>query len=267
MPEGDTVWRTARRLGDALTGDTLTRSDFRVPRFATTDLSGRLIESVVSRGKHLLIRVAPLATETDGWTIHSHLRMEGIWHVYESGARWRLPGYRARVVLDTPTRQAVGFDLAMVAVIPRHHEDRVVGHLGPDLLGAAWDAAEASRRLASAPERAVGLAVLDQRNLAGLGNVYRCELCFLSGVHPQTPINRVPDLAALVDLAQRLIDANRARSRRITTGDPREPLWVYGRAGRPCLRCGTTIRRTRLGNHDLDERDLYWCPHCQPRLD
>lgn len=266
MPEGDTVWRTARRLDSALAGSTLTRTDFRVPRFATTDLAGRTVEQVVSRGKHLLIRVAAGDDDTDGWTVHSHLRMEGIWHVYDLGARWRLPGFRARLVLESATRQAVGFDLAMLEVVRRSREGQLVGHLGPDLLGADWDAAEASRRLMSMPDRAVGLALLDQRNLAGLGNVHRCELCFLIGMHPQTPIGVVPDVAALAGLAQRVIAANRDRGRRITTGDPREPLWVYGRAGRACLRCGTAIRWTRLGNDALDQRDLYWCPTCQPLL-
>lgn len=269
MPEGDTVWRAARDLNAALAGAELTRTDFRVPRFATTDLSGRIVEEVVSRGKHLLIRVAPGEAEAEGWTVHSHLKMEGLWHVYARGERWRRPAFKARAVLETASRQAVGFELGILRVFPRSGEEEAVGYLGPDLLGPDWDADEALRRLGSVPERPVGLALLDQRNLAGLGNVYRCELCFLIGVHPLTPVAQVPDLARLVDLSKRLLEANKARSRRITTGmsTGRDPLWVYNREKRGCLRCGTRVVHELVGDNELELRDLYFCPHCQPRVE
>jgi endonuclease-8 len=261
VPEGDNVWRTARMLHAALAGRELTRSDIRVPRFATADLAGQVVENVVSRGKHLLIRAG-------GWTIHSHLMMDGIWHVYPQGARWRRPAFTARCVLETTESVAVGFDLGLLQVIPTAGESEAIGHLGPDLLGPDWDAERALRRVAADPDRPVGLALLDQRNLAGIGNIYRCELCFLAGVHPRTAVRGVPDLRRLVELAWKVLNANRERGRRVTTGNRRgEALWVYGRAGRPCLRCGTAIAQEDLGDNDLELRRVYFCPHCQPLHD
>jgi len=262
MPEGDTVYRTARRLDEALAGSVLRRSDFRVPRFATLDLSGQTVEGVVSRGKHLLIRVG-------ADSIRSHLKMEGSWHVYRRGARWRRPAYQARVVLVTDDVTAVGFDLADVDVVDRDREHELVDHLGPDLLGAegpwpGWDAAEAVRRLADHPEAPVFVALLDQRNLAGLGNEYVNELCFLRGMLPTRPVARA-DLEATVALARRLMTANRDRARRVTTGATRRgrTSWVYGREGQPCLRCGTAIARTQLGRSETELRNAFWCPSCQ----
>jgi endonuclease-8 len=196
VPEGDTVWRTARRLHAALAGRELLRSDFRVPRYATLDLSGRTVDEAVSRGKHLLIRAGDL-------TIHSHLKMEGSWQVYRPGERWRKPAFQARVVLENAAATAVGFQLGLLDVVPRAREDEVVGHLGPDLLGPDWDEDEALRRLRLDPGRPVGLALLDQRNLAGIGNIYRCEVCFLAGVHPLAPVGEVADLPRLVRLSKR----------------------------------------------------------------
>jgi endonuclease VIII len=263
VPEGDTVYRTARNLGAALTGAELTRCDIRVPRYATVDLSGQRIDSVVSRGKHLLIRVGDAS-------LHSHLKMEGAWHLYKHGSRWRRPAFEARAVLETPTWQAVGFALGLFEVLARAAEDDAVGYLGPDLLGPDWDAAEALRRLSAEPERAVGLALLDQRNLAGIGNVYRSELCFLRGVLPTRPVADVDDLPAMVALAKRVLEANKNRVERTLTGDTRSGRqdWVYGRAGRPCRRCGTPIATGTLGDpvrpgRGATDRDVYWCPRCQ----
>ncbi|GAA1512812.1 endonuclease-8 [Agromyces terreus] len=258
MPEGDTVYQTAGRLRRALEGRQLTRTDFRVPRYATVDLAGGTVDEVLSRGKHLLIRVG----ET---TIHSHLKMEGSWRVFSPGERWNRPAHLARAVLESPDSVAVGFELGLVEVVPRQGEDEAVGHLGPDLLGPDWDAAAAERRLAAEPDVAIGVALLDQRNLAGLGNVYVNELCFLRGIRPQRLVNDVPDLAAAVDLGRRLIVANRDRPARVTTGVDRrgQRLWVYGRAGEPCRRCGTRIDRGELGRTELEERVTFWCPNCQ----
>ena len=257
MPEGDTVYRAAKNLDAALTGHPLVRSDFRVPAFATLDLAGDTVDSVVSRGKHLLMRIGD-------WTVHSHLKMEGSWHLYRPGTRWRRPDWQARAVLATEDWTAVGFQLGTLEVVPRAEEESIVGYLGPDLLGPDWDADEALRRLTADPARAVGLALLDQRVIAGLGNVYRNELCFLRGVLPTRPVGEVDDPARMIDLAHRLIDANKDRVERTTTGTLRGATdWVYRREGKACLRCGTTIERGVLGEDELQLRDTYWCPRCQ----
>ncbi|MFY1695044.1 MULTISPECIES: DNA-formamidopyrimidine glycosylase family protein [unclassified Solwaraspora] len=258
MPEGDTVWNTAERLRQALAGQRLTGSDLRVPQLATTDLSGWLVHDCASRGKHLLLRLA--APDDRRYTLHSHLRMDGSWRVYRSGARWTGgPAQLIRVVLRTATVVAVGYHLHELTIVPTRQEARLTGTLGPDLLGADWDPAEAVRRLAAHPEITVAEALLDQRNLAGIGNVYACEVLFLRGVAPWTPVGAVPDLPALVDLAHRLLRANRGRPRRSITGLPAAGTYVYGRAHQPCRRCGTAVRRAELAG-----RVSYWCPNCQP---
>ena len=257
MPEGDAVWLTARRLHETLAGRVLTRSDFRVPRYATTDLTGRTVTECVARGKHLLTRV------DGGVTVHTHLRMDGSWRIRPAGDRVA-GSHRIRLVLANDTWQAVGYQLGIVEVLPTAREARVVGHLGPDLLGPDWDPAEAARRLRAAPARAVGEALLDQRNLAGIGNIYKAEVLFLRGVHPWRPVGEVAGLDALVSAAQQLMDANKERFGQVTTGvsRPGEQMWVYGRAGRPCRRCGTPIRSADQGG-DAAERVTYWCPRCQ----
>ena len=257
MPEGDTVYQTARRLHSALAGRILTASDFRVPKFATVDLAGERVDEVVSRGKHLLIRVGDV-------TIHSHLKMEGSWEVYTPQQRWRHPAFQARVVLRTEESTAIGFLLGLLEVIPRTGEAEAVGYLGPDLLGPDWDADGAVRRLAAHPETPVAVALLDQRNLAGIGNVYANELCFLRGMLPTRPVS-LADLPATVSLAHRLLTANRDRVVRVTTGDTRRgrTTWVYGRRGERCLRCGTPIHRSELGRVEGEERVTYFCPNCQ----
>ncbi|HEV7957554.1 MAG: glycosylase [Microbacteriaceae bacterium] len=257
MPEGDTVYLAAKNLNAALAGQVLTRCDIRVPRFATVDLTGDTVHEVASRGKHLLMRVGE-------HTIHSHLKMEGSWHLYQHGTRWRRPAHSARAVLETTEWVAVGYSLGILEVVPRSEEHSVVGHLGPDLLGADWDPDEALRRLAADASRAVGLVLLDQRVMAGLGNVYCNELCFLRGVLPTRPIGEVYRPERLVALAHRLIDANKDRVERTTTGSLRGGTdWVYGRTGRPCRRCGTKILEGRLGENELQLRETFWCPRCQ----
>src|ERR1700761_9263665 len=163
MPEGDTVWKAAARLDTALAGSELTRCDLRVPRLATVDLTGRVVEAVQSRGKHLLTRFS------HGWTLHSHLRMEGAWQVYQQGQAWRGgPGHQIRAILGTEQRTAVGYRLPVLELVRTAEEAKVIGHLGPDLLDPAWaeaSAAEALRRLAAEPDRPIGEALLDQRNL------------------------------------------------------------------------------------------------------
>jgi endonuclease-8 len=257
VPEGDTVYLTARNLDRALAGQTLLECDLRVPAFATVDLSGETVRGVVPRGKHLLMRIG----ET---TIHSHVKMEGAWHLYRPGTRWRRPAWQARAVLSTSEWVAVGFQLGVLHVLPTKEEESVVGQLGPDPLAADWDAGEALARMLADPARPVGLALLDQRVIAGLGNVYRNELCFLRGTLPTRPVGEVADPLKLIDLGQRLIFANRERTPRTTTGRLRgDTLWVHGRDGRPCLRCGTTIRQGSLGDTELQQRNTFYCPSCQ----
>jgi endonuclease-8 len=259
VPEGDTVWRTARTLDDTLRGTMLTRTDFRVPQLATVDLGGHLLHDTVSRGKHLLTRIG------DEHTLHTHLRMEGSWHLYRPESRLRRPKHEVRVVLRTPRWNAVGFALGVVELLPRDREDEAVGHLGPDLLGPDWDAERAVARLRTDPERPLVEALLDQRNLAGLGNLYANELCFLAGVHPTAPLAAVGDLHRLVHRAHAMLDANKERTAQTTTGNlrPGHQHWVYRRERKPCLRCGQRVRVVMTGEAGR-ERATYWCPACQP---
>ncbi|MCM2578785.1 Fpg/Nei family DNA glycosylase [Streptomyces meridianus] len=259
MPEGDTVWRAARRLDRALAGQVLVRSDLRVPRFATADLSGREVVGTVARGKHLLTRFE------GGLTLHSHLRMDGAWQLYALGERRRGgPEHQIRAILATADRIAVGYRLPVLELIRTPDESDAVGHLGPDLLGPDWDPEEALRRLLADPARPVGEALLDQRNLAGIGNVYKCELCFLGRFTPWLPMGEVPRPERLVALAKRLLEANKARGMRTTTGEDRAGLrlWVYGRTARPCPRCGTRVQVAAQGPAG-QERHTFWCPRCQ----
>ncbi|AQW53816.1 DNA glycosylase [Streptomyces hygroscopicus] len=259
MPEGDTVWQTAQRLHQALAGSPLTRSDLRVPRLATVDLTGRQVLEVVPRGKHLLTRVE------GGLTLHSHLRMDGSWQVYGPGERWRGgPHHQIRAILATAAHTAVGYRLPVLELLRTGDEDKIVGHLGPDLLGPDWDPDEALRRLLADPSRPLGEALLDQRNLAGIGNVYKSELCFVLRVSPWLPIGEVSSPERLVAHAKKLLEANRNRRARVTTAEPRPDrrLWVYGRPGRPCLRCGTPVRAADQGRAG-QERSTFWCPSCQ----
>jgi endonuclease VIII len=258
MPEGDTVWRAARQLHDALAGRMLTRSDFRVPRYATTSLAGRLVTEARPRGKHLLIRVE------GGVTVHTHLKMEGAWRIRPAGG-YPPRDHRVRLILANQQWQAVGYRLGIVEVLPTAREDQVVGHLGPDLLGPDWDPDEAVRRLLADPARPAGEALLDQRNLAGIGNVYKAEVLFLRGVHPWRPVGEVTDLPGLVELARQMLEANKDRAGRVITGDSARGAqsWVHGRAGRPCARCGTVIRKADQGPA-TQERITFWCPSCQP---
>ncbi|WP_329414273.1 DNA glycosylase [Streptomyces sp. NBC_00704] len=259
MPEGDTIWQAAKRLHDALAGKVLTRSDLRVPKYATADLTGRAVLDVTARGKHLLTRVE------GGLTLHSHLRMDGAWKIYASDERWTGgPVHQIRAILGVHDRNAVGYRLPVLELLRTADEQQAVGHLGPDLLGPDWDAERALANLAAAPDRPLGEALLDQRNLAGIGNVYKSELCFLLGVTPWLPVGALPAdrTAKLPVLAKKLLEANRDRPVRNTTGRRAPDLFVYGRTPRPCLRCGTRIRVADQGDGSR-ERPTYWCPTCQ----
>lgn len=234
----------------------LTKTDFRVPSIATADLSGRTIDEVFSRGKHLFFRIE------DSVLLHTHFKMEGSWHLYRPGARWRKPSHAARAILYTEEWQAVGFDLAVTELLPSSAQESVVGHLGPDPL-TSWDAVEAVRRLGLDSARPIAEALLDQTVMAGPGNIYKCEICFLRGLYPWMPVGEVPDHPAVVDLTKRLMEANRTLGTQVTTGDdrPGRQRWVYGRGGKPCRRCSRPIERKA---QDAEERVTYWCPSCQP---
>ncbi len=245
MPEGDTVHRTARLLHRALSGQPLTASDFRVPQHATADLTGATVIETVARGKHLLTRFS------GELTLHTHLKMEGAWQVYEARQRWRRSAHQARVVLTTDAAQAVGFSLGVVELLPTDEEHTVVGHLGPDPLGPDWDEDEAVRRLGEDPGRPLIDALLDQTRMAGIGNMWAAELCFLSGVLPSTPVGQVPDLTRLVRRAKLLLERG-----------SRGQHWVYRRDRLECRRCGTPIEVAMRGAPGR-ERATYWCPSCQ----
>lgn len=268
MPEGDTVWRQARDLHAALAGRPLTASDFRVPAFATLDLTGQRVDSVQSRGKHLLMNVGDVV-------IHSHLLMEGHWDIYgvAQGAplpKLRRPAHTIRAILRNESAAAIGFSLGILEVLPVQQAQQALSHLGPDLLGPDWNIEEATARILATPDRPIGLALLDQNKLAGIGNIYRNELCFLGGVHPETPSAQVHTLPRILELAKRLLEANKDRPQRSTTGGPARranSLWVYRLAGSPCKRCGVLIREATLADPEHPERaarSIYFCPRCQP---
>jgi endonuclease-8 len=252
MPEGDTVWLTAAILREALVGKALTRCDIRVPKHATVDLTGQVVEEVISRGKHLFIRVGPAS-------IHSHLKMDGSWKVNPIDKPSR-GGHRIRIILEAGGIQAVGIDLGVLEILERENDMDTVAHLGPDLLGQDWDPRIAANNLVSDPDRSLAEALLDQRVMAGVGNVYCNELCFVTGYLPTTPVGAVKDPLRMVQRARDMLWLNRSRWNRATTGDTRggRDLWVYGRRGKPCRRCGTPIESDSNG-----DRVTYWCPVCQ----
>ncbi len=273
MPEGDSVFQLSRRL-QFMTGRRVRRCQLRVPRYATADLSNTIVRAVWPYGKNLFMQL-------DGTLLHTHLRMEGTWSVHREGARWRRPGYAARVVLSLegegssyPPIEVVGFDLGHVGLMAARDYRAWARSMGPDVLAPSWirgGREEAIRRIRLRPERSIGAVLLDQKNLAGVGNEYRAEICFLRGIHPARPVGEV-DVAAAVDTARRLMWANRLAPVRVTTGVKRagETTYVFGRNHRPCRRCGTRIRAGTLGGVDAGgdegelERVIWWCPTCQP---
>jgi endonuclease-8 len=258
MPEGDTVYRTAAKLRDALLGRELTRCDVRVPKFATVDLTGAVVDEVLSRGKHLFIRVGGQS----GASIHSHLKMDGAWLI--GGQARRVPEFKWRIVLETADTRAVGVDLGVLEILERDHDMDVVAHLGPDLLDDAWEPRVAAANLAANPDRPLAEALLDQRVMAGVGNVYANELCFVMGHLPHAPVSDVKDPLRVVQRARDMLWLNRSRVNRTTTGNtrPGQDLWVYGRVGRPCRRCGTAVQSDRAQTSGSD-RIAFWCPVCQ----
>ena len=265
MPEGDTVWLVANRLDESLRDQVITKSDFRVPTLATASVVGDRVQEVVPRGKHILMRFG------SGQTLHSHLRMDGMWHLFNPSSRWTGgPTHQIRVILAVERVTAVGYHLHDLALVPTSEEVTLVGHLGPDLLDPDFDISEAMLRLTAQPEREIGQALLDQRNVAGIGNIYKAETLFMQGINPWTPVGDLePDrVEAVLTLAQRLLNRNKGHFSQATTGDPRRGFehWVTARTGKPCRKCGTRIRKAEQGQPPR-QRVTYWCPTCQPAQD
>ena len=273
MPEGDTVWRTATRLHQALAGQRLTGAELRWGALIDLDLVGATTTEVRSRGKHLLHRL------DTGLTIHSHLRMEGQWRVEatERLGPTQREDHQIRALLITERWAALGLRLGMLDVVATEREGELVGHLGPDVLGADWDPALAAERIGSSAstgsdpysETDIGSALLDQRNLAGVGTMYAAEVLFLEKVNPWTPVAQLsPEtVLELVNRVHGLLDVGRRSAIQSTTGDARNgyTTYVHARSGRPCRRCGGVVRVALIGPV-LQQRTMFYCPACQGGL-
>jgi len=255
MPEGDTIFRAARALHQTLAGRTVTHFESVFARIVRTDdeltIRGRTIERVDARGKHLLIWFS------GDVVLRTHLRMHGVWHLYPRGARWRRPHSEMRIVIRTPEYEAVAFNVP-VAELTRGRdleESPAVRTLGPDILAEHFDVADAAQRIAATPEINIAEALLNQQAVAGVGNIFKCEALYASGLDPFTRVAGLSreDIARVVDKARRLMRASVAGRRMAFS--------VYGRGGRPCRRCGTVIAQ-RKGEEG--GRVTYWCPRCQP---
>ena len=275
MPEGDSIFRAARTLHRALAGRTVIRFESVFPRLSRVDtdhpLRGRTIDRVEARGKHLLIWFS------GDLVLRTHMRMHGSWHIYRPGERWQRPHHDMRIVIATAAIEAVAFNVpvAEFATAAALARSPAIAGLGPDLLTEAFDPDEAIRRLEARGDLSIAEALLDQTAIAGIGNIYKSETLFVARVHPFTRVAALSrdTLSRIVSAAAILMRANIRESAaggilaysgpRRTTGraDPSARLWVYGRAGKPCRRCGTPIQRRRHGPH---ARSTYWCERCQP---
>jgi endonuclease-8 len=269
MPEGDTIFRAARTLQRALAGRTVVVFESMLPALNRLEIKGRTIDRVSAAGKHLLMHFS------GGLVLRTHMRMNGSWHIYRRGEPWVRPRRDMRVVIATDEFEAVGFSIPEAELIAardlRRHEG--LRTLGPDLLGDTFDAAEALRRLRQRGELTIADALLNQRIVAGIGNVYKSEVLFLCRVDPFAAVAALEDtqLTTIVETARRLLRANVAEGlapmttyagfRRTTRrDDPAERLWVYGRGRLPCRRCGRPISASKDGP---DARLTYWCGTCQ----
>jgi endonuclease-8 len=273
MPEGDTIYRAARTLHAALAGHVVTRFETGLAQLAQVDrdepIAGRTVEQVAAAGKHLLM------TFSGGLILRTHMRMNGSWHIYRPGERWQMSARAMRIRIDTADWVAVAFNVYVAEFVRAHGlaRHRPIATLGPDLLGD-FDPARALTLVRAHGARPVHEVLLDQRVMAGIGNVYKSEILFLSQIHPDTPANALDDAqwVAVMELAQKLLRANVAegsgqgietyRGLRRTTGrlNPEDRLWVYSRGGQPCRKCGTAIESRKDGD---GARVTYWCPRCQ----
>lgn len=257
MPEGDTIHHAARRVRAALVGHEIESVETPHPRHRLDRwperLGGRAVRSVDAHGKHLFLRF-----EGD-LTLHSHLRMGGMWSVYRSGRRWRRSPRRAWLVIRTPDHEVVQFDGPVLELLTesRTRFDRRLAALGPDIVAEAFDEAAFLRRLREDdPTRGIGDALLDQRTVAGIGNLWKSEACFLAGIDPWRQAAAIEEEEALA-IVREVRPLMRDSAER---GGPRHRAWVYGRSGLPCRRCDTPIRSRGQGD---ENRTTYWCPRCQ----
>ena len=266
MPEGDTIWRAAAALRAALAGRVITAFRTTSPDIspaAERAVLGRSVTKVEARGKHLLMT---FARGDDELVLHTHMRMNGEWHIYRAGERWRRSASRARAIIETDSFVAPCFDAPVIELLRAqdvaHHPALVA--LGPDAMTDAFDVEESLSRLRAAPERELAVALLDQRTVAGLGNVLKSEALFTARVSPFARVADLDDeaLRALLLEGHRLLRTNRTVSGRRTRFvlDGRQRLWVYGRAGEPCHVCAAPIGSAAQGE---DARRTYWCPVCQ----
>ncbi len=273
VPEGDTVFQTARSLDQVLAGATLVHGRLNVPAHATADLAGAVVLGTATHGKHLLTRLRRSPEVTgDGeehLTLHTHRRMDGDWVLLGPGRRLPRradPDVRVLLVTDAGAT-AAGLRMPVVELLRTDREHEVIGHLGPDLLHADFDGAEAVRRFTADPTRPLAATLLDQRVVAGLGNLWANELCYLLGVSPWTPVGEVDPRRVLTRAARALrFSANNPGAYQVTTGDTRagRTHWVAGMAGKPCWRCGTAVRMVPEVPGDAGRRRTWWCPRCQP---
>ena len=279
MPEGDTIFRTARALGRALAGKPITAFRSTYPLLTRwhqdAPLTGQSVDRVESRGKWLLMHFS------GGATLVTHMLMNGSWHIYRPGQAWQQPRVNMRILIETRDYLAVGF---RVPVAEMHTAQSLARHPRIpqpqiDVLSESFDEHEVLRRLLAQTGEAIADVLLDQRVLAGVGNVFKSEVCFVTGVHPYCKVSALTpaQAQALIAAARRLVSANVledsgdaivtycGHKRRTThTADPGASLWVYGRAGQPCRRCAEPIRRRIQGQ---DARVTFWCPRCQPLPD
>lgn len=267
MPEGDTVYRAATVLRRALVGGTVSGFHSDVPQVvraaARASVIGRAVSAVETKGKHLFIR---FGDAPDDLVLRSHLGMQGSWHIYRPGEPWQRPERQARVVIESERYVAPCFNAPTVELRTARElaADAQLAALGPDAMSDGFDVDDAVRRLRARSDRAIGVALLDQRALAGVGNVFKSELLFLRRISPFQQVAELDDiqLRGLADEAHRQLVANRGGGTRVTRpGAPRhQTLWIYGRAGKPCRICGTTVRLQRQGDAG---RTTYYCPTCQ----
>jgi endonuclease VIII len=275
VPEGDSVFRAARTLQRALAGRTVTRFESVFPRLTRIDddapIRGRTVERVDARGKHLLIWFS------GGLVLRTHMRMNGSWHIYRPGERWQRPHSDMRIVLETDDMHAVAFSVPVAEFETAAALERTpaLRDLGPDLLAEEFVAADAVERLAARADMDIADALLDQSAVAGIGNIYKSEVLFAGRINPFLKVREITrdDIERLVAIAVKFLRANVAdgvpggittySGLRRTTGrsDPGGRLWVYGRGGKPCRRCGTPVSRAKQGPH---ARSTYWCARCQP---
>jgi endonuclease-8 len=266
MPEGDTIYRAARTLQAALAGRVVTRFETVYAQLTRVDretpVAGRTIERVISEGKHLIIHFS------GDLHLRTHMRMNGSWHIYKPGERWRMRRSDMRLVIETDEWVAVAFNVP----IAEFHDSASLArqddllHIGPDLLADEFDFDEAMRRIRERPDEEIADVLLNQRVVSGIGNEYKSEVLFVARIHPFRRVRDLDDEALLRILrtARKLMIANATKrsSGRVTTFslDPSQQQYVYGRSGKPCRRCGTRIRYAKQGK---DARGTYWCEKCQ----